>query len=446
MKTLQVFVSSPGDVYEERAIANRVIDRLQSEYIGRVVLEPVLWEHEPLVATSTFQHQIVKPSDTDIMVSILWSRLGTKLPRDFTRPDGSRYDSGTEYEFEEAIQGFQANGKPDLLVYRKMAPPSVRLDDEQELMERLEQKKKLDDFVDRWFHDKAEGTLKAAFHAFESPSDFEELVENHLRKIIERKLPRTQKATTEAKAVWKKGSPFRGLAAFDFEHAPVFFGRTKAVSDVLQALRNQDTDKRAFVVILGMSGGGKSSVARAGVLPMLTRPGVIEGVSSWRRAIFMPTDVPGDLFTGLATGLVRDHGLPMLDPDDGGPAALAQVLRESPQAAVTMIKSALAQVASEENARGTARLALLVDQMEEIFTQEDVNQKQRIAFIEVIDALARSGSVFVFATLRSDFYPRLASLPGIGALKEGSGQYDLMPPSADESRADDPACRRERRA
>ena len=172
------------------------------------------------------------------MISILWSRLGTKLPKDFTRADGSRYDSGTEYEFEEAIEGFKSNGKPDLLVYRKMAPPSVRLDDEKELMERLEQKKKLDFFVDKWFHDKAEGTLKAAFHAFESPSDFEELVENHLRKIIERKLPRSQAATTEAKAVWKKGSPFRGLAAFHFEHAPVFFGRTKAVSDILQALRN----------------------------------------------------------------------------------------------------------------------------------------------------------------------------------------------------------------
>ena len=181
-----------------------------------------------------------------------------------------------------------------------------------------------------------------------------------------------------------------------------------------------------------MSGGGKSSVARAGVLPMLTRPGVIEGVATWRRAVFMPTDVAGDLFTGLATALLREHGLPMLDPDGSGPDTLAQILRDSPKAAVTMIKSALAQVAAEENAKGSAKLAILVDQMEEIFTQENVNQKQRVAFIEVIDALARSGSVFVFATLRSDFYPRLASLPGIGALKEGAGQYDLMPPNADE--------------
>ena len=159
-------------MFEERAIANRVIERLQSEYIGKVVLEPVLWENEPLVATSTFQGQIVKPSDTDVVVAILWSRLGTRLPKDFVRPDGSRYESGTEYEFEEAIEGFRKNGKPDLLVYRKTAPPSVRLDDEDELLDRLSQKKKLDQFVDKWFHDKAEGTLTAASQLRQSVAGF----------------------------------------------------------------------------------------------------------------------------------------------------------------------------------------------------------------------------------------------------------------------------------
>jgi tetratricopeptide (TPR) repeat protein len=432
VKTLQIFISSPGDVYEERTLANRVIDRLQSEFIGRLVLEPVLWEHEPLVATSTFQHQIVKPSDTDVVIAILWSRLGTKLPKEFTRPDGTRYNSGTEYEFEEAIEGFRKNGRPDLLVYRKTAPPSVRLDDEQELMERLEQKKKLDVFVDKWFHDKAEGTLKAAFHAFESPSDFESLLENHLHKLIERQLPASVSATSEARAVWKKGSPFRGLHSFHFEHAPIFFGRTRAVSDILQALREQDDEDRNFVVLLGMSGGGKSSVARAGVLPMLTRPGVIEGVGLWRRAVFKPTDVRGDMFTGLASALLREHALPALDTDDKGPAELAQVLEESPQAAVALIKSALNRAAAEEGVSGDSKLALVVNQMEEMFTQDDVSPRQREAFVEVLDALARSGRVWVICTLRSDFYPRLASLPKLGELKEGSGQYDLMPPTINE--------------
>ena len=431
MKTLTLFISSPGDVFEERAIASRVIERLQSEYIGRVVLEPVLWEHEPLVATATFQAQIVKPSETDVVISILWSRLGTKLPEQFKRADGSRYDSGTEYEFEEAIEGFRRNGTPDLLVYRKTAPPSVRLDDEKDLMERLGQKKKLDQFIDKWFHDKAEGTLVAAFHPFESPSDFEILIENHLRRLIDRSLPRSAAATSEARAVWKKGSPFRGLAAFEFEHAEVFFGRTRAVSDILNALRKQAAEGRPFALILGMSGGGKSSVVRAGVLPMLIRPGVIEGVGLWRRAVFRPTDVRGDLFEGLGHALIREHALPTLDPDGNGPDELAAAFRQSPQAATSLVRNALA---GEEAKTGkqNARLALVIDQMEEMYTQEEILPEHRQAFFDVIDSFVRSGRVWVICTLRSDFYPRLVNLPKLAALKEGAGQYDLLPPTASE--------------
>lgn len=432
LKTLRFFISSPGDVFEERAIASRVVERLQSEYIGKVVLESVLWEHEPLVATSTFQQQIVKPSDTDVVIAILWSRLGTRLPKQFVREDGTRFESGTEYEFEEAIEGFRKNGKPDLLVYRKTAPPSVRLDDEKELLDRLAQKKKLDEFVNKWFHDKAEGTLVAAFHPFEAPSDFELLVENHLRRLIDRQIPGSVSSTSEARAVWKKGSPFRGLAAFEFEHAPVFFGRTRAVSGILQSLRDQDADGRAFVLVLGMSGGGKSSVVRAGVLPMLTRPGVIEGIDVWRRAVFRPTDVRGDLFAGLANALLREHALPSLESDGAGPVELAQILKESPQAATSMIKGALSREKAKNGGNVNARLALVIDQMEEMYTQEEILPKHRKAIVDVIDALARCGHVWVIGTLRSDFYPRLANLPKLVELKEGDGQYDLMAPTASE--------------
>lgn len=432
MKTLKFFISSPGDVFEERVIANRVIERLQSEYIGKVVLEPVLWEHQPLVATSTFQHQIVNPSDSDVVIAILWSRLGTKLPKEFVRADGSRYESGTEFEFEEAIEGFRKNGKPDLLVYRKTAPPSVRLDDEKELLDRLSQKKKLDQFVDKWFHDKKEGTLVAAFHAFEAPSDFETLLETHLHRLIDTHIPSSLSSSSEARAVWKSGSPFRGLEAFQFEHAPVFFGRTKAVSDILQALRDQDAEGRSFVLVLGMSGGGKSSVVRAGVLPMLTRPGVIEGVDIWRRAVLRPTDVRGDLFMGLAKALLRDNALPSLDDDKEGPEELAQVLRESPQAAASMIKGALSRETLADGGRANARLALLVDQMEEMYTQEEIGQDDRVAFVDVLDALARCGRVWVIGTLRSDFYQAVGKIRKLVALKEGGGQYDLLPPTASE--------------
>ena len=435
VRKLTFFISSPGDVYEERTLAQRVMDRLQSEFAGRAVLEPVFWEHEPLLATDTFQTQISKPSDADVMVAILWSRLGTRLPKQFTREDGSRYDSGTEFEFEDAVRGFEENGKPQLLVYRKTAKASVQLDDEDALMDRIEQKKKLDSFINRWFHDHEEGTLKAAFHPFESPSEFELVLERHLRKIIERALPEAAGREVAATAVWKKGSPFRGLQSFDFEHAPIFFGRTKAIGDVLESLRRQASEGCAFVLVLGMSGGGKSSLARAGVMPMLTQPGVIEGVGMWRRAIYRPSDVRGDLFLGLATALLKENGLRLPDMT---PEEMGEVLRQSPTAALALIKTSLAQDATDLARKGQggktpqARLALLVDQMEEVFTQDWVTDKDRERFVECLDKLARSDRVWVVATFRSDLYPKCATVPKLVELKEGSGQYDLMPPTATE--------------
>ncbi len=106
-------------------------------------------------------------------------------------------------------------------------------------------------------------------------------MEVHLRKLLEERLPRSRPGAGPRFRVWTAGSPFRGLETFDFDHSPIFFGRTKATSEVLDALRAQASQGRPFVLVLGMSGCGKSSLVRAGVLPLLTQPGVIEGVGLW---------------------------------------------------------------------------------------------------------------------------------------------------------------------
>ena len=111
--TLRVFLSSPGDVGLERFLAMRVLERLQGEFAAAVTIEPILWEDLPLRATGHFQEQIVPPSQTDIVVTILWSRLGTRLPADkFRREDGTTYQSGTEWEFEDAEHSYRSAGRP----------------------------------------------------------------------------------------------------------------------------------------------------------------------------------------------------------------------------------------------------------------------------------------------------------------------------------------------
>ena len=439
-RVLRIFISSPGDVVEERTLTKRVLERLAGEFSGRITLEPVFWEHEPLLATDSFQKQIVRPSETDILVSILWSRLGTRLPAQFTRADGSRYDSGTEYEFEDAVTAYKQKGKPDLLVYRKTADPVVSLKDKKALLEKLSQKEALDAFFSKWFHDEAEGTLIAAFHPFERSSDFEELLESHLKKLIERRLPEEAPGAEArtAPAQWREGSPFRGLHVFSFEHAPIFFGRTKAASDVLNALRVQASEGRAFVLVLGMSGGGKSSLVQAGVLPVLTQPGVIEGVGLWRHAIMRPGDSSVDVFDALAASILGREAVPELAGDNIDSAELAQLLRETPKAVLPLLKTGLSQAAAESvkvrdlAGRPSARLVLVVDQMEELFTLGRVTAADRARFVEALDILARSGWAWVVATMRSDFYPRCAELEKLVLLKEGAGQYDLLPPTPAE--------------
>ncbi|MBV8274186.1 MAG: hypothetical protein JO170_02845, partial [Verrucomicrobia bacterium] len=146
----------------------------------------------------------------------------------------------------------------------------------------------------------------------------------------------------------------------EFEQAEVFFGRTKAIGEVLDQLRRQvqrleeerakqaalrgnarpreelsetsDFDcPAAFVLVSAMSGVGKSSLVRAGVLPLLTRPGVVEGVGLWRRAILRPSESTGDLFDGLAQALTRAEALPELVSGEINIGELATQLRRAPE-------------------------------------------------------------------------------------------------------------------
>ncbi len=313
-RILRVFISSPGDVGLERIVAGRVLERLQGEF-GRVVtLTPLLWEAEPLRATGHFQAQIPPPSEADIVVCILWSRLGTRLPTDqFQREDGTQYDSGTEWEFEDAARAYRLRGVPDLLVYRKVSEPLVSLRDEAEVAARLAQKKMLDRFLDRWFR-QPDGAFKAAFHTFQTPDRFEELLAVHLRKLIQNRLPE-HPSFSAGPSAWHH-DPFRGLEAFELEHSKIFFGRMQAIGTVKDALIRQAAAGGAFVLVLGMSGCGKSSLVRAGVLATLLEPGVIEGVDLLRYCIFRPSDAPADPLEGLARALRRPQRYRSSSPAD----------------------------------------------------------------------------------------------------------------------------------
>jgi energy-coupling factor transporter ATP-binding protein EcfA2 len=79
------------------------------------------------------------------------------------------------------------------------------------------------------------------------------------------------------------GRIFPGLRPFEEQDAALFFGRDEQVDSLLQRL--QDT---RFLAILGLSGSGKSSLVRAGLLPALRRGHVSGAGSRWRIGVMRP--------------------------------------------------------------------------------------------------------------------------------------------------------------
>jgi len=140
VRVLRVFISSPSDVRPERLIAERVVRRLGREFAYHLRVEPILWEREPLVASEHFQENITPPRETDVVVVILWSRLGMQLPTEkFLGPLSGKPVTGTEWEFEDALKGYRERKLPDVLMYRKKAPVTGSLDDEVAVQQQAEQ-------------------------------------------------------------------------------------------------------------------------------------------------------------------------------------------------------------------------------------------------------------------------------------------------------------------
>jgi len=224
-------------------------------------------------------------------------------------------------------------------------------------------------------------------------------------------------------------SPFRGLDTFEFEDADLFFGRAHAVGICIERLEQLAASGNSFLLIYGMSGSGKSSLLRAGLLPAITRPGAVAGISLWRRCLFRPSE-DADPIASLATGLLREGALPELARERTA-TELIQLLRSAPDRALGLIREVLANAAASTGSRAQARLVVAADQLEELFTAVAAPASLE-GFVRVLALFAGSGFIWVIGTIRADFYHRCGEIPGFSELKDGLGNYELLPPNGPE--------------
>jgi hypothetical protein len=487
MRRIDILVSYSEDVQNERSVAERLIRCVAAELDVPIsvsysnwprglkqenkttprtasddgedglLLCPCFSEHQDSKAEPEDCEHILNPGQYDLVIKILWSRLGTRSAPMFVMPDGNPPGSATEYEVGWVLdQSKRTPGFPGLHVYRNRATPAAPLEPKEKRENLCRQWDAVQEFCAAW--EKNAGTeFRECCHDYQDLEEFENLFREHFRDFLTRQLDReTGSRRAPQKVRYLESNPFRGLNFFDFEHAALYHGRTKAAGEVLDVLKNQATAKKRFVLVLGPTGSGKSSLVRAGVLPLLT-----VGNGPWRRAVTRPGagGDAGDPFDRLASALLGKFALPELQNEESpdGWRSLASQLRKDPDDAAAEIAKVLDQLTQQElllldqretgglparrsegvevvgqeslgRVKPKMRLALVVDQLEELFTGGVSLVLQR-KYISALGALANCEGVFIIATLRSSFYAHCQQFPELVELTALSGRYELQPPT-----------------
>jgi formylglycine-generating enzyme required for sulfatase activity len=420
-KPFRIFLASPGDVPLERKLVRETITHISSEqrFRGRIVIEIIAWDQPgaavAMEAGLTPQEAIAqglpKPEDCDLVVIVLWSRIGTPLPTDFElKVDGSPYLSGTEWEYFNALKGYRKYSKPAVWVYRRKGAPNPELDDP-DYTTIVDQWNKLQKFFAT--SSNSVGSLAGGINYYEAPDDFRQQFEHHLRDRLDRlleTLPAASKTATTP-PIWKD-SPYPGLEAFTPQQAPIYFGRGAEIDQLLQQFAHP---KVRFVAVVGVSGSGKSSLVTAGLLPRL-RTGIV-GHAPWIDLRFKPGERGGSPFLAMAFAFKSTLGITGQTEQK-----MARALRVDPAFAQKNLTELLSQHPS------ATELLLVIDQFEELFTQSQSDERQD--FFKLLDYIVVQPRVRVIVTLRADFYAQAIKLPTLAEwLRRDRGTFPLAPPS-----------------
>ena len=145
-------------------------------------------------------------------------------------PDGSQPTSATEYEIAWALDQMKRTpGFPELHIYRNRSTPVAPLEPKEERETALRQWDTVQEFFSTW---RSNSAFSEACSEYSDLREFEGLFREHFRDFVARQLDReiVPRKPTPNTQYWKL-NPYRGLQFFNFEHAAVFYGRTKAIGE-----------------------------------------------------------------------------------------------------------------------------------------------------------------------------------------------------------------------
>ncbi len=219
-------------------------------------------------------------------------------------------------------------------------------------------------------------------------------------------------------------NPYRGLLAFQETDGDRFFGREKQTQQLWQRLRDLYEDRTATRVlpVYGPSGSGKSSLARAGLIPELAcHP--LPGRQQARVAILVPGAHPLEALAGVLAAIATNDLTPVAKTREFA-GELGQANRAGEYDGLRRIADLLPESA-------TTPLIVLVDQFEEIYTL-CADPAERDTFVSNLIWAAQDAArrVSIVVTLRSDFLGETQKHPVLNRLF--SSQGFLVPAMSEE--------------
>lgn len=265
---------------------------------------------------------------------------------------------------------------------------------------------------------------KALGDSATAPRYIETIRKRGYRAIAEVRYPLGQEQSLTEQS-WQQGSPFPGLQAYDARYASVFFGRGTQIATLLERIAQQVKYGRAFCLLLGPSGSGKSSLVNAGILPNLMQEGGYHGIEVLSYTSLDLADVaPQQLLLNLASALL-DWEL-QDEPILTGYSAeqLANTLAETPAEIMQRLSLAL-----NHGKQRLTRCALFIDRLEVLLSSPLFNDDERNQFVALLELFATSNTVLVLSACRNEFYPLLVNYPTLMAGKAKGAHFDLAAPN-----------------
>ena len=226
---------------------------------------------------------------------------------------------------------------------------------------------------------------------------------------------------TRQKKLWSGGgSPYPGLHYYHEHYANVYFGRSKASSELKYLMNQLHTGNSLCVLLMGASGVGKTSLVKTVMLPYLKNPMYPFKVDI---ADIFEYEIPIQKSHSFIQSFIQFlQGKKILEPVFDR-AKQIELIRNNP--------SDIFELLNKKYSINVVNL-IFIDQLERIFVEKNHSQNEITLFFDLLQELLKTKQILIIISLKHEYYADVMKYKGFELIKKQSIQYDLLSPTLAE--------------